>query len=139
MHLSNQHKSYQSKTKTTINFPKVRIKPSSRTKQRDLLSKPRTTRHETSFPRRPCLFPSGGRCAMGNQWQDVALICEPDAKNPPSAPAKFTTMTRAAISIMVACLLVIAVALPILHFREVGERGKPFFSLSFLVLLSGFL
>ncbi|XP_037788564.1 uncharacterized protein LOC119583924, partial [Penaeus monodon] len=55
---------------------------------------------------------------MGNQWQDVALICEPDAKNPPSAPAKFTTMTRAAISIMVACLLVIAVALPILHFRE---------------------
>lgn len=76
---------------------------------------------------------------MGNQWQDVALICEPDAKNPPSAPAKFTTMTRAAISIMVACLLVIAVALPILHFREVGERGKPFFSLSFLVLLSGFL
>ncbi|XP_047483511.1 uncharacterized protein LOC125035278 [Penaeus chinensis] len=55
---------------------------------------------------------------MGNQWQDVALICEPDAKNPPSAPTKFATMTRAAISIMVACLLVIAVALPILHFRE---------------------
>lgn len=81
------------------------------------------TRHR--FPRRPCLFPSGSRCVMGNQWQDVALICEPDAKNPPSAPNKFTGMTRVAISIMVACLLVVAVALPILHFREVGLWWKP--------------
>ncbi|XP_027238176.2 uncharacterized protein [Penaeus vannamei] len=64
---------------------------------------------------------------MGNQWQDVALICEPDAKNPPSAPNKFTGMTRVAISIMVACLLVVAVALPILHFREdVSDEDRGF-------------